>query len=164
MRGLFILMLFVVLPALEIWLLMHLGSTAGVFPTLALIFTTGALGYSAARSQGFSVLRQLQEDAARGLPPAQHVAEALMVLVGGVLLLTPGLITDVIGFTLVLPWTRRPLAPLLIDQLLPSLGSNVHVSVGGQRYERGPEAPPPPAREAKPPRERSSNPFDHPSF
>ena len=102
-----------VIPAVELYLLLRLGQWMGAFETVMLILLTGAVGAALAKREGLGVLRQLKTDAQSGLPPADRLVEGLMVLVGGVLLLTPGVLTDLTGFLLIAPISRRPLAPLI---------------------------------------------------
>ena len=103
----YLLLLFTVLPALELVLLIKVGSFVGVGNTLLLIIFTGVLGASLARLQGFSVLRNIQESLNRGQMPTEEMSNGIMILVGGIVLLTPGFITDIFGFMLLIPWTRQ---------------------------------------------------------
>lgn len=101
-----LLLLFTVVPALELALLIKVGTHIGVGNTLLLIILTGILGASLARLQGFSVLRNIQESLNRGEMPTEEMFSGIMILVGGIVLLTPGFITDIIGFMLLIPFTR----------------------------------------------------------
>jgi len=105
-----LLLLFTVLPALELYLLLKIGGVIGAFDTLLLILFTGVLGATLARREGFAVLAQISAEAERGFPSGTRVVEGLLILGGGLLLLTPGVVTDLVGFALILPFTRRPLA------------------------------------------------------
>ena len=102
----YIILLFTVLPALELAILIKVGTYIGVGNTLFLIILTGVVGASLARYQGFVVLSKIQENLNRGNMPSSEMIDGLMILVGGVVLLTPGFITDAIGFFLLIPFTR----------------------------------------------------------
>lgn len=99
-----------VVPLLELYLLFQVGAQIGFFPTVAFTILTAALGSALARTQALRIWADWQANLSRLESPAQSVLEGLMILVGGVLLLTPGFLTDGLGFLLLLPWTRRFLA------------------------------------------------------
>lgn len=99
--------LFVVVPLLELALLVQLGQWVGLWPTLALVLATGVAGASLARAQGLRTLAAFQSELAAGRLPSGPLMDGLAVLVGGAFLLTPGLLTDVAGFSLMIPVTRR---------------------------------------------------------
>ncbi len=100
-------LLFVVVPLLELMLLIQLGQWVGLWPTLLLVFGTGVVGAALARSQGVRTLAAFQRELAQGQMPGGPLMDGLAVLVGGAFLLTPGLLTDVAGFSLLIPTTRR---------------------------------------------------------
>ena len=120
-----LLLLFTVVPALELLLLLQLGSLMGPTATFLLILLTGVAGAWLAKREGFSVLMDLRRELEKGLPPGDRMMEGVMVLVGGLLLVTPGILTDLFGFSLIVPATRKFLAP----RLLGWLGSQVDVQV-----------------------------------
>ena len=105
------------MPLLELWLLVKLGGHYGVGPTLLLVVVTGIAGAWMARTQGVMILLSIQRELAEGRMPAPQMIDGVMILVAGVLLLTPGLITDAAGFLLLVPpvralirgWLRRKL-------------------------------------------------------
>ena len=109
----YLIILFTVLPALELAILIELGAHIGAGNTLLLIIFTGVLGAYLARLQGFITLTKIQHNLNTGVLPNEDLMDGLMILVGGIVLLTPGLITDTIGFLLLIPWTR-----LLIKKVL----------------------------------------------
>ncbi|MCP4500801.1 MAG: FxsA family protein [Deltaproteobacteria bacterium] len=111
-KGLFL--LFTVVPVLELWLFMEVGGFLGIGGTLALILTTGALGAFLARTEGLRVLKSWQGALAEGRLPEDGVVSSLLVLVGGALLITPGMLTDVVGFALLMPPSRRVVASWLV--------------------------------------------------
>ncbi|MBT8337932.1 MAG: FxsA family protein [Gemmatimonadetes bacterium] len=109
--------LFVVVPLLELALLVQLGQWVGLWPTLALVFATGIAGASLARAQGLRTLAAFQSELASGRLPSGPLQDGLAVLVGGALLLTPGLLTDVFGFSLLVPASRRWIVRRMTDHL-----------------------------------------------
>lgn len=100
-------LLFVVVPILELMLLIEMGQRVGIMPTLALVMFTGVTGAWLARAEGLRILLQFQRELASGKLPGQSLMDGISVLVGGAFLLTPGVLTDVAGFSLLLPPTRR---------------------------------------------------------
>lgn len=101
-----LLLFFTILPLVELYVFLKVGGLIGVFPTIALILLTGIAGAALARSQGFVILRRIQEDLSQGHLPTEELLDGALVLVGGVLLLTPGFCTDLIGFLLLIPMPR----------------------------------------------------------
>lgn len=102
-----LLLLFVLVPLVELYLLLKLGALIGAGPTVAIVIVTGILGGSMARIQGFAVLRRVRESLNAGILPTDALIDGLFVLAGGLLLLTPGLLTDIVGFLALLPPTRE---------------------------------------------------------
>ncbi len=102
----YLVLLFTILPAIELVLLIKIGSNIGAGNTLFIIIFTGVLGAYLARLQGFLVLTKIQNNLNQGLMPSAELLDGLMILVGGIVLLTPGFITDTIGFLLLIPATR----------------------------------------------------------
>lgn len=103
----YLLALFVVMPLLELWLLLLVGARMGWGPTLLLVLFTGVSGAWLAKAQGYWVLGAIQRDLAAGQMPAPRIMDGVMILLAGALLITPGLITDVAGFLLLVPATRQ---------------------------------------------------------
>ena len=99
--------LFVVLPVAELALLLRVGRAIGFWPTLTLVLFTGVVGAMLARLEGTRTLLAFRGQLARGGIPGQPLMDGACVLVGGALLLTPGFLTDAVGFALLLPPTRR---------------------------------------------------------
>lgn len=100
-------LLFVLVPLAELFLLLQVGEWIGLWWTLGLVVATGVAGAALARIEGLRTLWAFRGELARGKLPSQSIQDGLAVLVGGALLLTPGLLTDVFGFSLLLPPTRR---------------------------------------------------------
>lgn len=105
LRTLFL--LFISVPLLELWLLIEVGSGIGGISTIALCLLTAALGGWLIRIQGVSTLIDAQRRMAHGEIPADHGFHGLMLAVAGLLLFTPGFITDTIGFLLLIPQIRQ---------------------------------------------------------
>ena len=102
----YLILLFTVLPALELALLIKVGTYIGAGNTILVVIVTGVLGAYLARLQGFLVLRRIQANLNRGILPDDQLMDGLMILAGGIALLTPGFITDILGLLLLVPWTR----------------------------------------------------------
>ncbi|MGM0830369.1 MAG: FxsA family protein [Bacillota bacterium] len=109
----YMLLLLIIVPAFEIGLLVLSGQAIGLVPTVLLIITTGILGAYLAKKQGMETLRKAQQDMQYGQLPGDAIIDGLCILVGGVVLLTPGFITDATGFLLLLPPTRKMFKPFI---------------------------------------------------
>ena len=99
--------LFVIVPAVELAILYQLAGVVGFWPEVGLIVATGFAGAALARYQGRETVRRLRADAAAGRVPADAAVDGMLILVAGALLLTPGLLTDAAGFSLLIPGLRR---------------------------------------------------------
>jgi UPF0716 protein FxsA len=98
---------------LDLYLLLKLGDRIGFVATVVLVVLTGILGAALARSEGTRVLRAWQRSLAAGTVPADGVVSGALVLLGGALLISPGVLTDVLGIVLLVPYTRRLVARLV---------------------------------------------------
>ncbi|GAB7056872.1 MULTISPECIES: FxsA family protein [Paenibacillus] len=96
----------IVIPALELIVIFQMGKLIGGWPTFGLMIVTGFLGAWLARREGLKVWRQAQNQLSLGQPPGDSIVDGICVFTGGILLLTPGLLTDVLGFLLVFPLSR----------------------------------------------------------
>ena len=112
-----LLLLFTLIPVLEIYVILQVGALLGALPTVGLIILTGVAGAYLARTQGFEVVRRMQQELNQGQLPAAPLIDAAMVLAGGLLLLTPGFCTDIVGFSLLVPATRGLLKKTISDYL-----------------------------------------------
>ncbi len=101
-----LILIFIVVPLIEILLLIEIGSRIGALNTIFIIVLTGILGASLMRHQGFTIIRNIQRDLSQGRMPTGELINGALVLVGGIVLLTPGFFTDAVGFVLLLPATR----------------------------------------------------------
>jgi len=102
-------LLFVGVPLLELFILIQLGQLVGLWPTIGLVVVTGFAGATLARMEGLRTLWSIRGEMARGRLPGQALFDGLAILVGGALLLTPGILTDLVGFSFLLPPTRKVL-------------------------------------------------------
>ena len=101
-----LIVLFIVVPLVELYVIIEVGRAIGVLPTIGLLFLDSVLGAMLLRSQGRAVWRRFNLALNEGRVPARETFDGAMVIVGGTLLLTPGFVTDIFGFFLVLPFTR----------------------------------------------------------
>ncbi|RFS83910.1 FxsA family protein [Actinomadura spongiicola] len=106
MLPLLLVLAFLVMPVLEIFVIIQVGGVIGAWPTVALLVAESLLGGWIVRREGRRAWRTLEATLRRGVMPDREIADAALILAGGVLLLTPGFVTDVFGFAFVLPVTR----------------------------------------------------------
>ena len=102
-----LLLLFTLVPLAELAILIQVGTYIGVLPTVLLVAATGAAGAALARRQGLQALGRLQQAVAAGSFPANEIFSGVLILAGGLLLLTPGLITDLAGLAFLAPGSRN---------------------------------------------------------
>jgi len=115
---------FILTPILELAVLFKIHEALGLANTVAIVVITGSLGALLARAQGLMVLRQIQRDLAEGRMPAPRLMDGVMILVAGVLLITPGVITDTVGFLLLIPGVRSSIRAWLRKKLEATLGGD----------------------------------------
>ncbi len=143
----FLLVIFVLVPVIELNVLIRVGESFGSWTTIGLVFFTAIVGVSLVRSQGISTLMQVQQKLARGEAPGQEIVEGMMLAVAGLLLLIPGFVTDGIGLLLLTPLTRIPVAGFLYKRMQMRVVAN-----GGFKGGFGPGA------------NGTQSPFGHQSF
>lgn len=102
-----LILLFTIVPIVELAILIKLGAYIGVFNTILIVILTGVVGATLARIQGLKTLYKVQEKLTEGQLPTGHILDGFLILVAGLLLLTPGLITDTAGFLILIPFTRK---------------------------------------------------------
>jgi len=127
-----LLILFITVPVIELFLFMYLGSRIGIPTTFAIIVATGFLGAYLTKSQGLKALRKYQEAVGQGKLPHEAVLDGLMILVAGAVLLTPGFLTDAIGFSLLIPATRswvRSIAQQFLKGKITVVGASMGAPV-----------------------------------
>ena len=110
------LLLFILIPILEMWLLIQVGSHIGALATIGLVLLTAMIGLALLRQQGFATLLRANQKMEAGQLPAQEIVDGLFLAVGGALLLTPGFFTDAIGFICLIPGLRKLLLGRLVDR------------------------------------------------
>ena len=114
-------LLFTLVPLVELALLIRIGEWLGVLPTVALVLATGVVGAALARREGVRTWRRVQEELEAGRVPGGELLHALMVVVSGAFLVTPGVLTDVAGLGLLV----RPVRELVIGRVRRSLETRV---------------------------------------
>jgi len=107
---------FITVPLVEMIILIEVGGLIGAIPTVGLVVLTATIGLWLLKLEGLATLARVQEKLNQGQIPETELLEGIMLLVGGALLLTPGFVTDAIGFTCLLPGLRRPIARWIIRQ------------------------------------------------
>ena len=107
-------MLFIVVPLVELFVIIQVGGAIGVLPTIGLLLLDSILGSVLMRSQGRAVWRNFQAATAAGKVPAREVLDGALVIFGGALLLTPGFVTDLLGVLLLVPPTRAIVRRMLL--------------------------------------------------
>lgn len=123
-----LLLAFMIIPFIELYILLKIAAYTSPFTAFGLVIITGVIGAHFARQQGRVVIKDIQSDLQLGKMPAQSLISGLCVLIGGVLLLTPGILTDIVGFLLILPFTRMTFSSFLKRHFSGILQtSNVHV-------------------------------------
>ena len=112
-----LILLFTVIPLIELYLLIQVGRYLGSFQTIMIVLITGIIGCLLARSQGLSVQRQIRVDLQNGIIPTDSLIDGCFIMIAGALLITPGMITDVFGFILMIPffrgWLKKRLKEIL---------------------------------------------------
>jgi UPF0716 protein FxsA len=109
----YLLLFFVVVPFVELYLLLWVSSLIGFWPTLALTLVTGIVGGGLAKREGLKAFQQWRQALTRGETPSIGLIQGALILLGGAFLLTPGVLTDVVGVLLLIPPTRQRLAELI---------------------------------------------------
>jgi UPF0716 protein FxsA len=110
-------LLIIVIPAIDIGVLLLSGKTIGLLPTIAFIIFTGVLGGYLAKREGLQTIKRVQEQLSYGQIPGDSLLDGICILIGATLLLTPGFVTDLFGFLLLFPPSRKPFKFLMINAL-----------------------------------------------
>ena len=124
-----LLVIFFTVPLVEMYVLIKVGEQIGALPTVGLVVLTAVIGVALLRQQGLSTLTRGVSRLQRGEMPAREMLEGLLLAVGGALLLTPGFVTDALGFLLLIPWSRQAVASYVFDRWIVS--SVIDVGLGG---------------------------------
>jgi len=112
-----LLILFVIIPVTELYILIEVGKKIGSLTTIGVIILTGIIGAYLVKSQGFMILRKIQNDLNEGIMPGDSLIQGAIILAGGILLLTPGFVTDILGFILLIPVSRNIVKKYLLKWL-----------------------------------------------
>jgi len=110
-------LLFIIVPVVELYILIEVGKKIGSLNTIGIIILTGILGAYLVKSQGFMILKKIQNDLNESILPGNSLIQGAIILAGGILLLTPGFVTDIIGFIFLLPVSRRMVKKYLLRWL-----------------------------------------------
>lgn len=130
----FALLLFILVPIVEMTVLIQVGSEIGALATVGLVFLTAIVGVTLIRKQGLETSLKAQEKMRRGELPASEVAEGLMLIFAGLCLLIPGFVTDAIGALLLIPPLRKLFAAGLIVKFISSMMARGNQWRGGPGY------------------------------
>lgn len=127
----YLLVLFIVMPIAEMWVLITIGSFIGAINTIGLVLLTALIGIYLLKEQGFETLWRGREKLQRGHLPAQEMLEGLILAVSGALLLTPGFVTDTLGFMGLIPSFRQVFVRSIFNKI-----SILHVHKSGSNSNR----------------------------
>jgi UPF0716 protein FxsA len=133
-------LLFTVVPLVELYLLIAVGRVLGPMATIGLVLVTGAVGAWFARLEGARVIRRWQEAIARQQIPKDGVIDGFLIFIGGLMLITPGILTDVAGLSMVMPPTRRVIAGFVRRWFERQIAAG-RVQVYAPGYNGGPGRP-----------------------
>ncbi len=122
-----LIILFITLPLLDLILLLQIAELIGVLETIALIILTGLVGAGLAKKEGIATWRRLKYKIRNNESPSSELLNGALVLAGSVFLLTPGLITDLIGFTFLFPFSRKFVKKWVTNYLIDKLNTRVVV-------------------------------------
>jgi UPF0716 protein FxsA len=112
-----LLILFVIVPVTELYILIEVGKKIGSLTTIGIIILTGIIGAYLVKGQGFMILKKIQNDLNEGIMPGDSLIQGAIILAGGIFLLTPGFVTDIIGFIFLIPASRNIVKKYLLKWL-----------------------------------------------
>ncbi len=125
--GLFF--LFTLVPLVELYLLIRLGTYIGAVDTIAIVIGTGVAGGLLAKRQGLAVLDRMRSELNQGRLPAESLFDGLLILIAGAMLITPGLLTDGLGLLLLIPWSRQAFKSWLKRKIQEKISEGeIHIS------------------------------------
>ncbi len=141
----FLFLFFIIIPIIEITLLINVGQAIGAWYTVGLVLLSAFIGVNMLRYQGLSTLARAQQKMNAGEMPAGEMIEGIVLAVGGALLITPGFVTDVIGFCCLVPFTRQLLAKVLVSRftIVAASHSRSTFEQSGFGPDEGPRRPGP---------------------
>ena len=131
-----LLVLFIVVPIVELYVIIQVGEAIGVLPTIALLLADSVVGSMLMRSQGRAAWRRFNAALAEGRIPHREVLDGALVIFGGAFLVTPGFVTDIVGIVLLLPPTRALVRGLAARRLLPRIVVSGFGTDGRRRARR----------------------------
>ncbi|SHG23944.1 UPF0716 protein FxsA [Microbulbifer donghaiensis] len=131
-----LLLIFVVVPILEMWLLITVGREIGTLPTIGLVLLTAVVGLALLRRQGLSTVMRAQQKMQAGELPAREMVEGIFLAVGGALLLTPGFFTDALGFACLIPGLRQLLLGRILKHVVVIRPGFDPYGAPGQQHQR----------------------------
>ena len=110
-------MLMIIVPTIELYLLMEIGQKIGTLNTVALIILTGTAGSTLMKMEGWRAWQNMKKELSEGRLPGKRIMDGFLILVGGIFLITPGVLTDILGLLLIFPLTRIFFREILIKIL-----------------------------------------------
>lgn len=122
-------LIFAIVPVIELSLLIKVGTLIGTLNTVVLVIATAMVGSYLVRMEGLTVIYRFQQNMQEGIFPAEEILDGAMILVAGALLVTPGVLTDIIGFSFVFPMSRMAIKRLLrryIDKKIATMNIRIH--------------------------------------
>lgn len=119
-----LLIIFATVPLIELALLIKVGEFIGLIPTIIIVASTGIIGVTLAKRQGYQVITKIKRNIELGKLPADDLIGGVLILMGGAMLLTPGIITDITGFSLILPITREYFAKIAKNKIKKYIENN----------------------------------------
>ena len=128
-------LLFIGIPLIELWLLVEIGQMFGGLVTIGLVILTGAVGVTLAKQQGINTIARLRHDVGAGRFPADSLVDGLMILLAALVLITPGVLTDFVGFLFLIPRFRGFVKRLVrqnLERVMRDPTSGVTVMMGGR--------------------------------
>jgi UPF0716 protein FxsA len=127
--------LFIIIPIIEISVLMQVGELLGLWPTIGIVILSAWVGAKYVRQQGLATLQSVQSKMAEGEMPSSEIVTGLMLLIAGVLLVTPGFVTDIFGLSLLVPSVRQMIAASVQKHI--NVHGHVAVNSAGASFHQG---------------------------
>lgn len=137
----FLFLLFVILPIIEITVLLKVGQAIGAWYTVGLVLLSAFIGVNMLRHQGLATLSRAQQRLDRQEMPGQEMVEGIVLAVGGALLVTPGFVTDAIGFSCLIPPLRQAFARVLMSRFTVIVATRSQSGMGGYNRSGAPGEP-----------------------
>jgi UPF0716 protein FxsA len=132
-----LLLLFLIVPVVELWVIIQVGGLIGALPTIALLIGVSVVGAWLMKREGLGIWRKVTSELEQGIVPTNAVVDGFLVLLAGALMLTPGFLTDVVGILLLVPPTRALLRTGLVRRYRTRLtvaATGFGPGVGGARF------------------------------